>query len=74
MPHIQFLRELPGDFISNSSIVNDGDKLLRRLRQGGGGRYQSQDVQVMYASQVLQCCMPEEALDNAQKVMQTTCR
>ena len=43
------------------------------MRRGGGGRRDSQGVQVVYASQILQRRMPEEALADAQKTMQTTC-
>ena len=39
-------------FSSVDGEVNDV-KLLRRVWQGGGG-YQSQDVQVVYARQILQ--------------------
>ena len=39
--------------------------LLCRLRRGRERRYQSQDVQVMYARQVLQCQLPEESLVDA---------
>ena len=41
--------------------------------QGGGGGCHSKDVQIVYASQVLQRHLPEEALADAQKGVQTTC-
>ena len=54
---------------------DDHKWLLCRVRQGGGDRQrQSQDVQVVYDRQVLRRCVSKEALGNAQKAMQTTCR
>jgi hypothetical protein len=51
------------------------DKLLRRVRQGGGGRRcYSQDVQGVYVCQILQCRVSTESLGDAQETVQITSR
>jgi len=53
-------------------IHDDDGPLLCRVRRGG--RRQSQDMQVVYARQVLRRIVPKKALAKAQESMQTTCR